>query len=255
MPAGWGWLIAIGALALAVAVVLQVARDEQADSKIESSAEALPLAAVAGLEAPTAINPSTDFTTVSGAAATLETAGAASPAVIDPPALPRVVSPETSASTRDSAAAASEAPVMTNVLTTGIRDVDFGAIPTVGLALRSGGGSIDAGTVRFSDLTGDGTEEALVPISSGGTMGDLAYFVIAMVDEQPEVIFELRADPGVRNASRVLIEAGQLVQLSPLYRPADALCCPAAIEETLFSWSGETFVVQSRQVIEKTTAK
>lgn len=130
-----------------------------------------------------------------------------------------------------------------------IRTTDFGAIAEIAAMLDAVGGSLDLSTVRFADLTDDGLDEALVPVSSGGTMGNVAYFVVSMRDNAPVVIFELVASPSTRNASEVNIEAGNLVETTPVYAASDPLCCPSAVTRAHYEWNGTAFVETQRETV------
>ena len=61
----------------------------------------------------------------------------------------------------------------------GIRELDLSKVDDVTAIVASTGGQFVQTSVIYADLTGDGVDEAIVPISSGGTMGDVAFLVLA----------------------------------------------------------------------------
>ena len=75
-------------------------------------------------------------------------------------------------------AEASETPAAeTAVPGGGISGVDFSQVAAVKALLSDSGGRLLSQEIIFADLTGDGVDEAVVPVSSGGSGGSIAYAV------------------------------------------------------------------------------
>ena len=107
------------------------------------------------------------------------------------------------------------------------------------------GGEVDANRIIFVDLTEDGVDDAIVPISSGGTGGDLAVVVLGYGPDGLEEL--LRVVPGEARSIRAKVEAGQLVTTEGVYGPNDALCCPSQILTTWYGWHGTALVVEREE--------
>ena len=103
-------------------------------------------------------------------------------------------------------------------------------------------GGIDRFSASYGDLTGDGTTDVVVPLYSGGTAGDIAYFVYAEVGGKVKDIFAVNDTYKVG----VTIRSGRLVERTPIYRAQDANCCPSYIRTTVYKWDGSGFKVQAR---------
>jgi len=103
-------------------------------------------------------------------------------------------------------------------------------------------GGIDRTRVSYGDLTGDGRADVVVPLFSGGTAGDIAYFVYAVVDGRVRDILPVNNvyQVGVR------IEDHRLVERLPDFRRNDPNCCPSFVTTTVYRWSGGRLVQQSR---------
>ncbi len=135
-------------------------------------------------------------------------------------------------------------PGPTAVTYTDIRDVDFSEVPQV-VDLLSGGGEILPETIIYADLTGNGQDEAVVPIASGGTAGDIGFAVFALRNGALE---ELLAKAEGRVALDV--EEGQLVETQPIYGPDDPNCCPSQLKKIYYRWDGNALVPEREETIE-----
>ena len=91
--------------------------------------------------------------------------------------------------------------------------------------------------VTFADLTGDGRQDAIVRVDSGGAPGTLAVFVFSS-----DGASKLR--PVYRNQRlfRALAapNGAALVVRTPRYAPGDELCCPPAFLERTLTWSARS---------------
>lgn len=132
-----------------------------------------------------------------------------------------------------------------------VRDIDW-ASPAVVEEIRRhfGGGEVEPRRVAYADLTGDGREEALVVVESGGTAGDLGaavyhaeagrVAVLTWIDRAGHI--ELRLANVGPNSALVVVQQGQ-------YAPGDAECCPSRIREIVLRWDGVTFRVFGDQTL------
>jgi hypothetical protein len=135
----------------------------------------------------------------------------------------------------------SPTPTSTPEDVTAIRGVDLASVPEVETALRQFGGELDDDSVLYTDLTDDGREDAVVPIASGGTLGNLAFLVLTLKDDQPLVILTRAADG--EGGVAVEIEGGQLAATTAEYGPEDPLCCPRYLKKTYYRWDGAALQV------------
>jgi hypothetical protein len=133
-----------------------------------------------------------------------------------------------------------------------IDEVDFSQVPAVEELLKGTGGRLLPEEIVFADLTGDGAEEAVVPISSGGTGGNIAYVVFGYRNGELEEILEVKPEAG-----RVMmrVENGVLVETQPIYGPEDPLCCPSQLRHTYYRWDGDEFVVDHEETETVPSAK
>ena len=188
----------------------------------------------------------------------------ATPNDVTAPAAPAVVAPLPAAPLVEAPAVQAQAQVTQPEVTTAvaapkaitdIRAIDLTAISEIGGWARAIGGRIDTAAVVYVDLTGDGVGEALVPVTTDGTLGNLAYFVVTVQDNGPAVLLRLLNQAGARNGLRVTVEDGRLVQTSGVYGPADPLCCPGQIEKRYLKWDGDTFELERLELIATNTSK
>lgn len=105
-------------------------------------------------------------------------------------------------------------------------------------------GGIATPSISYGDLTGDGLDEVVVPIFSGGTAGDIAYYVLSVVNGRATVVRAVNRTYKVG----VSIRGRKLVERVPIYAGDDANCCPSRIQTTVFRWNGRILAVQNRTV-------
>jgi hypothetical protein len=105
--------------------------------------------------------------------------------------------------------------------------------------------------VQYVDLTGDGLEEAVVPITSGGTVGNIAYIVVTMPKTDPAVILTRRLEQGSAGGLKMAIDTttGQpvLVETAAQYGDEDPFCCPSVLRRTTFRWDGSQLQVEREE--------
>jgi hypothetical protein len=121
-----------------------------------------------------------------------------------------------------------------------IRDVDFSQVPAVEDLLTESGGRLLPEEIIFADLTGDGVEEAVVSISSGGTGGNVAYAVFGYQGGDLEELLAVKPEAGRVTVS---VEDGVLAETQPVYAPEDPLCCPSQLLHRYYRWDGSELVV------------
>jgi hypothetical protein len=99
--------------------------------------------------------------------------------------------------------------------------------------------------VAYADLTGDGKEEVIVPMTTGGSAGDRA---VAVYGYDPEGFLR----PLLVRQSKVghllaKVEMGHLVIEEPLYGPNDPNCCPSQMTFTRYAWDGHALIESNRR--------
>jgi hypothetical protein len=132
-----------------------------------------------------------------------------------------------------------------------IRDVDLIRQPDVEALLQRLGGEVSPEDVLYADLTGDGQEEAIVPISSGGTAGNLAFIVLGYRGgELVTLLSEVPAEGSVQ----VEIEDHHLVEVLPLYGSGDTPGFPSRIKKVHYIWKDDALVVDREDVVDNPNA-
>jgi hypothetical protein len=106
--------------------------------------------------------------------------------------------------------------------------------------LKAGGG-VDR--VYCRDLTRDGKPDMTATIYSGGTAGDIAWFVFRRVGAK------WRLSLGHLKAYKVSVgfKSGDVIETQPLYRKDDPNCCPTGgFDHRRFHWKQGQFVLARR---------
>ncbi len=122
-----------------------------------------------------------------------------------------------------------------------IRTLDLEANADVQTALTETGGRYVQDNVIYADITNDGIDEAVVPIASGGTLGNVAFVVLTpdgagadtLISEQPEGT----------NGMALRVEDGDLVVSEAVPGPDDPSCCPSMLRETTYAWNGAALAI------------
>ncbi len=125
----------------------------------------------------------------------------------------------------------------------GIREQDPTSEPGLREFLVSSGGQVEPERITYADLTEDGGEEAVVPVSSGGEGGDIAVFVIGY--ESGELRELLRFVP--ERSLTASVTDGDLTVTEPIFAPGDALCCPSQLRNTTYRWDGSQLAVAAQE--------
>ena len=149
---------------------------------------------------------------------------------------------KTATPTRPSSPAATSSASVTPSL--GIRTLDLSKVPDVRDLIASTGGVYVQTGVIYADLTGDGIDDAVVPISSGGTRGDVAFVVLAPSGAGTKTLLKVAPTDGSGGLAVAVVD-GRLVMTRPVYAPEDPNCCPSSLRKTTYAWDGKAFAVQS----------
>lgn len=104
--------------------------------------------------------------------------------------------------------------------------------PVYGVAYRRGDGVL-AVTALMTDVTGDGSEDALVFAETGGSGGCGAYSVVDLAAGSRvfrRQVCDTQIEPSSAPVGLVVTEA--------MYAPGDPHCCPSARRETVLTYAG-----------------
>lgn len=123
-----------------------------------------------------------------------------------------------------------------------IRETDLESLPEVQAALEDTGGAYVQTDVIYTDVTDDGFDEAVVPISSEGTAGYLGFLVYIVNGDQVELL--LQEYPSLGGA-QVEKRGDKLVMIEAAPGPDDPECCPSFLQITTYAWNGAAFAVES----------
>ncbi|MBE0428559.1 MAG: hypothetical protein IBX61_01650 [Thermoleophilia bacterium] len=116
----------------------------------------------------------------------------------------------------------------------GIRDLDFESLLDDAV---SGGWILE--NVIYTDIDGNGTEEAVVLLRGKGDSRPLNWSLYGLRGDLVELFYE-RSNV----AHGELTAAGpQLVEREGVFAEGDAPCCPSSMKETHYVWKGDWLVV------------
>jgi hypothetical protein len=131
---------------------------------------------------------------------------------------------------------------------TAIRAVDFEQAPdTQSLLQQLGTGRVAVDAVLFADITGDQREEAIVPVTSDGTLGNIAYLVLTLDSGAPRSILTRTMDRTTASGLVMEIEHGTLTETAGVYGAEDPFCCPSELRTTTFRWDGSQLQVEREE--------
>ena len=131
-----------------------------------------------------------------------------------------------------------------------IRQVELSKDPAIAaLMARLGGGTPARDDVVYADLTGDLREEAIVPIASGGTLGNIAYVVLTLRDGTTASVLDRTTDRNSAGGLKVAVEDGRLIETSGEFGPEDPFCCPSVLRKTYFRWDGSKLRVDREEKV------
>lgn len=98
-------------------------------------------------------------------------------------------------------------------------------------------GAASKSEVLYADLTGDGKEEAVVPLYSGGSAGDVAVAIYGYDAHGALSLLYYRTGQHLL----VALKSGQLELTEPIYGPNDPNCCPSGKKVSVVRWDGKAF--------------
>lgn len=122
-----------------------------------------------------------------------------------------------------------------------IRQEDLTQQPGLQDFLTTSGGQVSADSVLYTDLTRDGVEDAVVPVTSGGEGGNIAVFVYGYTAAG---LSELLLVTTATSLTVALVEDGIQVT-EAAYAPGDPMCCPSDLVTTDYLWDGTAFVSEA----------
>ena len=112
-------------------------------------------------------------------------------------------------------------------------------------------GEVDDRAIVYADLTGDLREEAIVPVTSQGTQGNVGYLIFTLESDQPEIILTRTVDRSSASGLQMSVEAGVLLETRGEYGPDDPFCCPSQLRETTFRWDGSALQVHNEVLVQQ----
>jgi len=120
---------------------------------------------------------------------------------------------------------------------------DPGVSSVIRDTIRTGGGGAGIDRLVYGDLTGDGKPDVAVTIFSGGTAGDIAYYVLTT---QGGTLHAIQVSNHEYKVG-VQIYKERLEVTRPLYAKSDPNCCPSHLEVTDYRYNGHGMAVVSRK--------
>ena len=105
-------------------------------------------------------------------------------------------------------------------------------------------GVVDSSRILYADPTGSGTDEAIVPVSSGGEGGDIAVFVFGFGtnDQIEELLRAIPADTSIL----ATIEGGQLKTTEGARAPGE-VGVPSQLLHRYYIWDGSALVIEREE--------
>lgn len=124
-----------------------------------------------------------------------------------------------------------------------IREVQLTTLPGIASVLSQNGGTIVQADVLYVDLTDDGIDDALAPVSSGGTLGLLGFFVVTPEGDSGRIL--LQEFPTDSAGLALTTANGKIEMTQPVPGPDDPECCPSFLRRTIFAWNGTAIAIES----------
>lgn len=129
-----------------------------------------------------------------------------------------------------------------------IRAVEIDEVADVRALVEETNGRFAQPDVIYADLTGDGADEAVVPISTDGTLGHLAFIVLAAEGGDATRTL-LRERPSRTLGLEIAVEGADLVVTEPVPGPDDPECCPSQLRVTTYGWDGSALEQTSQETV------
>ncbi|GMU40262.1 MAG: hypothetical protein AMXMBFR23_11280 [Chloroflexota bacterium] len=144
---------------------------------------------------------------------------------------------------------ATASPTATSAGLESVREVDLTDVVLLGPIIdHFGGGQVEPARTTYVDVTGDGREEAVLFVESGGTQGDVGVAVVQVDGGNASVLGYVPASGRVELAQPEA-GGGVIVTREGIWKPGDAECCPSELRERFYQWDGTAFAVTVDQVI------
>ena len=107
----------------------------------------------------------------------------------------------------------------------------------LGISGDSLGGIPGYDRMIYIDLDGDGVEDAVMPLASGGTAGDIGYLVFQISALAPSFVT-------ARDGYKVYVknDGGKLVVQQPIYTGFEGNCCPSGLAK-------ETYILKDGKLV------
>ncbi|HXK33420.1 MAG TPA: hypothetical protein VNM91_05310 [Dehalococcoidia bacterium] len=134
-----------------------------------------------------------------------------------------------------------------------IRSVDLQSLEEVQARLSDSGGSVSQEDVIYADVTADGIDDAVVPVASEGTLGQLGFMVLTPTADGAAVILDIfpsSSYPGMA----VDVVGDKVVMTQPVPGPDDPECCPGFLRRTTWAWNGAALAIESSETVENPDA-
>jgi hypothetical protein len=145
------------------------------------------------------------------------------------------------------AAALPDSPIVQEAIEAVARAKDPKAIRAVDLTtlLASPLGFASTAEATYADLTGDGKEELILPLATGGSAGDRGVMVFGY-DSQGVLrpLLVRMSDVGHLQAK---VDGDVLVISEPKYAPGEPNCCPGTMTFTTYAWNGHEMAVKDHR--------
>lgn len=119
------------------------------------------------------------------------------------------------------------------------------------IEVESGGARLDPRLLIYADVTGDGNEDAIVPISLGGKSNITAFVVLTPDVASRTHVRAIFTEPGtgVRRGIALRVENGKLIETQGLPGLDDPECCPSMLKVITFDWNGTMLVAGDTKTI------
>jgi len=127
-----------------------------------------------------------------------------------------------------------------------LRSIEFSDPLLIGpLIDLAGGGEVNFDRIHFADLIGnDSIDEAFVVVESGGTIGDLGIGIFQLRNEYVELVQFIPA------VGKIEFRMDLIVAIEGIWaKDDDAMCCPYQLLERSYQWDGESFILNTEQII------
>lgn len=116
--------------------------------------------------------------------------------------------------------------------------------------LASDAGIIDPRS-GFTDVTGDGRDDALVFVTTNGAAGSVALYVFSTHGQSGNSNTDLKIvyrSQGLYRAT-LRVAPSQITIVEPLYAEGDDIGSPARATESAYAWDGKTFARTSKRTV------